>query len=237
MKTLVHQSKSRGHFDHGWLNTYHTFSFGQYYSPERMQFGVLRVLNDDIIAPGTGFGEHPHNNMEIISIPISGELKHKDSMGNVSIINAGDIQVMSAGTGIRHSEFNSSKTIAGNFLQIWILPNQQNVEPRYDQIKIEELSKPNQFYQILSPNPEDTGVWIHQNAWFSMCDLSEGNEANYSLKNSQNGVYLFIIDGEIQFENEILEKRDGAGIWETDSIKIKATKSAKILLMEVPLNL
>ena len=194
MKTELHSAESRGHASHGWLESYHTFSFASYYEPERMHFGVLRVLNDDTVAAGQGFGTHPHNNMEIITIPLEGALEHKDSMGNSSVITAGEIQVMSAGTGIYHSEYNKSEEKEVKFLQIWVFTNRKDVEPRYEQISIRELEKEDVFYQVLSPDREDQGVWIHQDAWFHMGSFSEGSETTYDLRKEGNGVYLFMID-------------------------------------------
>ncbi|MGD9772447.1 MAG: pirin family protein, partial [Parabacteroides sp.] len=168
MKTVLHKAASRGHANHGWLESYHTFSFANYYNPQRIHFGALRVLNDDKVSAGMGFGKHPHDNMEIISIPLSGELEHKDSMGNVAVIKAGEVQVMSAGSGIYHSEFNKREDKEVRFLQIWVFSNKKNVTPRYDQISIKEIAKDNAFYQILSPNSDDQGVWIYQDAWFHL---------------------------------------------------------------------
>jgi redox-sensitive bicupin YhaK (pirin superfamily) len=236
MKTVLHTSESRGHANHGWLDTHHTFSFADYFDPERVQFGMLRVLNDDRVAAGEGFGTHPHDNMEIISIPLFGELEHKDSMGNHGVISTGEIQVMSAGTGITHSEFNKNKDKEVRFLQIWVFPNKRNVTPRYDQVSLTEIEKPNEFYQILSPNPNDQGVWIHQNAWFHLGDLSEGWEGNYELKDPKNGVYFFVIEGEITVAGQKLSRRDGLGVSETESIEITANGLSKLLVMEVPMH-
>lgn len=236
MKTIYHPANSRGHADHGWLDTNHTFSFAGYYNPERMNFGVLRVLNDDKVAAGRGFGTHPHDNMEIISIPIKGALKHQDSMGNTAIIKAGEVQIMSAGTGIMHSEYNESQNEDVEFLQIWMFPNKKNVTPRYDQISLDN-QKNNEFYQVLSPNAEDEGVWAHQNAWFHLADIDGGSEIKYSLKDEKNGVYAFLIDGEVSIENQSMTKKDGMGIWDTDSFKVQATKNAKLLVMEVPMRM
>ncbi|WP_101449881.1 pirin family protein [Aquimarina sp. MAR_2010_214] len=235
MKTIVHKSNTRGKAEHGWLNSHHSFSFANYYDPKRMNFGALRVLNDDIVAPGMGFGKHPHDNMEIISIPLEGDLEHKDSMGNTAVIKQGDIQVMSAGTGIFHSEYNKNTDQEVKFLQIWVIPNKRDVEPRYDQITLHTKNLKNQLYQILSPNTDDSGVWIHQKAWFYMGELEKGNTQNYMLKDPKNGVYAFILDGDVTVEGQNLNKRDGVGLWETDRIKIKADNDSKILLMEVPM--
>ncbi len=237
MKSVLHKANTRGHADHGWLNTNHTFSFANYHNPERMHFGVLRVLNDDIVAPGRGFGTHPHDNMEIISIPLEGDLEHKDSMGNVAVIKQGDVQVMSAGTGIYHSEYNKNRDKTVKFLQIWLFPNKRNVTPRYDQITLENADLKNTLNQILSPTPDDDGVWIHQNAWFHMGRLDKGFETKYTLKDKNNGVYAFVIDGEVTIGDQPLSKRDGYGVWDTDAISIKADSKAQVLLMEVPMTL
>lgn len=237
MKTVLHKADSRGHANHGWLDSHHTFSFANYYNPERIHFGALRVLNDDIVAPGMGFGTHPHDDMEIISIPLRGDLEHKDSMNNVAVINEGDIQVMSAGKGIYHSEYNKNKDKEVNFLQIWIFPKQKDVEPRYDQISIRQLEKPNEFYQILSPNKEDKGVWIHQDAWFHLGKFKANTISEYTLKKSGNGIYAFMIEGKAEINGKLLEKRDGLGILEENSIRIAAEKGSEILLMEIPMSI
>lgn len=236
MNTVLHKASTRGAADHGWLNARHSFSFANYYNPERMNFGVLRVLNDDRIAGGKGFPTHPHDNMEIITIPLEGDLEHKDSMGNSSVIKSGDIQVMSAGTGIRHSEFNHNADSDVKLLQIWLFPNKKNVTPRYDQLSMNDLP-PNQFNQILSPSEEDAGVWIHQDAWFHLGEFDQGQQVSYSLNKSGNGLYAFIINGEVEIEDEKLEKRDGMGIWDTDEVSLSFTGKSKVLLMEVPMSL
>ena len=235
MKSVLHQANTRGGANHGWLNTRHTFSFANYYNPERMHFGVLRVLNDDIIAPGTGFGTHPHDNMEIISIPLEGALEHKDSMGNSQIIKDDEIQVMSAGTGIKHSEYNASKMTQAKFLQIWVFPNKRNVSPRYDQIKIDKNKMKDNFYQILSPSADDEGVWIHQNAWFHLAELNPNKELHYELKDKSNGLYTFVLEGQVKAGNQNLADRDGYGVWETPSLDFVAKTKTRILLMEVPM--
>ena len=237
MNTIVHKANTRGHANHGWLDSHHTFSFANYYNPERMNFGVLRVLNDDRVMEGKGFGTHPHDNMEIISIPLEGDLEHQDSMGNVAVIKEGDVQVMSAGTGITHSEYNKNDNKEVKFLQIWVFPKEKNVVPRYDQISIRDIQKENEFYQVLSPNKDDEGVWIHQDAWFHLGDFGQGASDTYKLKKAGNGVYAFILEGEVEIEDEKLSKRDGMGIWNTDSIEVKASEGARVLLMEVPMNL
>lgn len=237
MNRIIHRAETRGHANHGWLDTHHTFSFANYYNPERMHFGVLRVLNDDRVAAGRGFGKHPHDNMEIVSIPLEGDLEHEDSMGNKSVIKEGDVQVMSAGTGIQHSEFNKNADQEVKFLQIWLFPNQKNVKPRYDQISIAELKKPNALYQILSPKQDDQGVWIYQNAWFHMGDYSTETTETYSLKMHENGVYAFVLKGEVEIEGEALKARDGMGLWEIKEMNIKAQKNSQLLVMEIPMNI
>ena len=235
MNTILHKAGTRGHANHGWLNSYHTFSFANYYNPDRMHFGALRVLNDDTVDEGEGFGTHPHDNMEIISIPLEGDLEHKDSMGNVAVIKEGDVQVMSAGTGIFHSEYNKNSDRKVKFLQIWVFPDKKDVEPRYDQVSLKEIEKKNEFFRILSPDPDDEGVWIHQDAWFYLGDFGEGASSTYKLNKSGNGVYAFIIDGEVEIDGQKLEKRDGYGIWEVTSFNFKSITKSKVLLMEVPM--
>jgi redox-sensitive bicupin YhaK (pirin superfamily) len=225
MNTVLHRADTRGHANHGWLDTYHTFSFANYHNPERMHFGVLRVLNDDRVAEGRGFGTHPHDNMEIISIPLEGDLEHKDSMGNMAVIKEGDVQVLSAGTGIFHSEYNRNQDSEVKFLQIWVFPNKKQVEPRYDQISVRDIEKENQFYQILSPSKDDQGVWIHQNAWFSLGKFSKQTKADYKLHLSNNGVYVFILEGNANIEGQNLEKRDGFGLWDKDNISVIAEEA------------
>ena len=236
-KTILHEASTRDHADHGWLNSYHSFSFANYQNPERVHFGALRVLNDDTVSEGMGFGTHPHDNMEIISIPLEGDLEHKDSMGNTTVIKQGDIQVMSAGTGIRHSEYNKNKDEAVKFLQIWIFPNKKNVNPRYDQITLNEADRHNKLQQILSPNQNDEGVWIYQNAWFHVGRFDKEISADYHFKAKGNGLYIFVLSGDITVDGQQLNSRDGYGIWETDSVNIKATSDAEFLLMEVPINI
>ena len=235
LNTVLHKANTRGHANHGWLEAKHSFSFANYHNPERMHFGVLRVLNDDRIAPARGFGTHPHDNMEIISIPLEGDLEHKDNMGNGTIIKNGDVQVMSAGTGITHSEFNANKDIDVKLLQIWLFPNKKNVTPRYDQISIRDIETKNEFYQILSPNKNDKGVWIHQNAWFHLGEFNTQKSITYSLKDKSNGVYAFVLEGNIVIAGQTLNKRDGFGIWNTDKLEIETEENSKILLMEVPM--
>ncbi|VBB43524.1 Quercetin 2,3-dioxygenase [uncultured Paludibacter sp.] len=235
-KFILHKANTRGKADHGWLKSFHTFSFGHYYDPERVNFGALRVLNDDTIEAGMGFDTHPHQNMEIISIPLEGDLEHRDSMGNVTVIRSGDVQVMSAGTGIYHSEYNYNKDKSGKFLQIWIYPNKKNVTPRYDQISLQIKDRENKLQQILSPNAEDDGVWIYQNAWFYIGNFQKDFSVLYDIKSKENGVYFFTLKGSFEIANQILNTRDGFGIWSVDQIEIKSLENnSEILLMDVPM--
>jgi quercetin 2,3-dioxygenase len=232
---ILHTASSRGHANHGWLNAYHSFSFASWYNPERIQFGMLRVLNDDTVAAGMGFGTHPHDNMEIITIPLEGDLAHKDSMGNAATIKTGDVQVMSAGTGIQHSEFNPNADQHTKLFQIWLFPKYRNVEPRYQQITLDSTKQKNEFAQILSPNEEDEGVWIHQDAWFYLSDFDKDFAKKLALKKEGNGFYIMNIEGEIEVNGEKLEKRDAIGIWETNEIEIKANSDSRFLIMEIPM--
>lgn len=236
MKTIYHAADSRGDANHGWLKSKHTFSFANYHNPERMGFGALRVINDDFVIGGQGFGKHSHRDMEIISIPLSGKLGHGDDIGNNGIIETGEIQVMSAGTGITHSEMNGDDKEDVKFLQIWVIPNKMNVEPRYQQIRIDEIMQPNEFTQVLSPNANDAGVWIHQNAWFSMGDFDKGVTQTYQLKDANNGVYIFVISGKVNVNGNTLDTRDGLGVWDTKNFTMDVEESAKVLLMEVPMS-
>ena len=236
IKTVLHKANTRGHADHGWLNAYHSFSFASWYNPERVQFGMLRVLNDDTIAAGMGFGTHPHDNMEIITIPLEGDLAHKDSMGNAEVIKTGDVQVMSAGTGIQHSEFNPNADQRTKLFQIWVFPKYRNVTPRYQQITLDETEQKNNFAQILSPNADDAGVWIYQDAWFFLADFDKDFSKTYTINKEGNGLYVFVISGSITVDGQELETRDGFGIWDFTNLEIKATTEAKFLLMEIPMN-
>mgnify|MGYP002629903486 FL=1 len=235
MKKAFHAANTRGNANHGWLNANHSFSFANYHNPERMNFGALRVLNDDTIAPGMGFGTHPHENMEIITIPLEGDLEHKDSMGNIGVINEGEIQVMSAGTGVHHSEYNKNANQAVKVLQLWVFPKKQNVTPRYDQMSVRDLKKPNDFYQVLSPNSEDAGMWVHQDTWFHLGEFDVEKSLDYTLKKPGNGVYVFVIEGSFNVEGENLKKRDAIGIWETETINFTVQSESKVLLVEVPM--
>ena len=233
--TVLHKANTRGHANHGWLNAYHSFSFANWYNPERVQFGTLRVLNDDTVSAGMGFGTHPHDNMEIITIPLEGDLAHKDSMGNTETIKTGDVQVMSAGIGIKHSEFNPNDDQRTKLFQIWLFPKVRNVEPRYQQITLDAAKQKNNFAQILSPNPDDEGVWIYQDAWFHLADFENGFSKIYEIKKPENGIYIFVISGTITVDGQELDTRDGLGVTNFETLDIKATSDAKFLLMEIPM--
>lgn len=235
MKKIIHKADSRGHADHGWLNAHHSFSFANYYNPERVRFGLLRVLNDDIVQPGEGFGTHPHDNMEIVTIPLRGELAHKDSTGNKEVIHANEVQIMSAGSGLTHSEFNNSKTDETNLLQIWVFPKERDIKPRYDQKVFKPEDRLNKIQTLVSPKDENA-LWINQDAYFSRTDLEKNKSVEYELNTKKNGVYIFLIDGKIEIDGEIISKRDAIGIQDTDKIKIKAEEKSEVLIIEVPLN-
>ncbi len=238
MKTVIHRAKGRGHINRGWVDTWHTFSYGEYFNAERVHFGALRILNDDTIAPGEqGFGPHERNNMETVSIVLSGNLEHKDGLGNKQTLRKGRIQVMSTGTGVIHSEYNKSPDKPVNFLQIWIVPNRNEVDPRYQSVKIDELLNDNELIEIVKPWPGDgKGAWIYQQAWLSMGRLGKGHEVTYTLKSPGSyGVYLFVIDGEVLFEDDLeLFARDGLAIREAASIRLKAAADTEVLLIEIP---
>ncbi len=234
--TVLHTAASRGHANHGWLDARHTFSFASYHDPNRMHFGALRVLNDDRVAGGMGFGTHPHDNMEIITIPLEGDLQHKDSLGNTAIIRRGMVQVMSAGSGVQHSEFNPNADQHTNLLQIWVFPNKRNVEPRYDELVISDKQQKNALQQVVSPNPDDAGVWIHQDAWFHLGTFDANAQTSYTIKKEGNGVYAFVIKGSFTVAGVELNERDGLGITDTDAFDLTAlSPDSEILLMDVPM--
>lgn len=236
MKTEKHPANTRGHANHGWLDSHHSFSFASYYNPNRMGFGRLRVLNDDKVAGGGGFGTHPHQDMEIISIPLKGALKHKDSMGNEQVMETGEVQVMSAGTGVRHSEYNDSKTEPVHFLQIWVIPNKQGVTPRYQQAHFPKADRQNQWQQIVSPSSTDEGLWIHQNAWFQLGNFEAGQSSTYQFKGQGTGLYIFVLNGSLKVGEQELQTRDGLAIWNTDVVNFQFSEASEVLLMEVPLD-
>jgi redox-sensitive bicupin YhaK (pirin superfamily) len=235
MKTILHKAETRGHANHGWLDSHHTFSFANYHDPSRVHFGVLRVLNDDIVQGGTGFGAHPHDNMEIVSIPLKGALEHNDNTGRHEIIKTNDVQIMSAGTGIVHSEFNATKSDLVNFLQIWLFPKKRDVLPRYEQKTFELSMYENKILTVVSPESNNGAVHINQDAWFNLGNLKKGFSSEYSLHDPTHGLYTFVIEGSVTIEDQTLNRRDGFGVWETDKISIRANGDAQILLIEVPM--
>ena len=235
MKTILYKAGERGHVQHGWLNTYHSFSFGNYYNPNNTNFGALRVLNDDTFGGGMGFGTHPHSNMEIVTLPLSGALKHCDSTGTQGIISQNDVQIMSAGSGIQHSEMNANKNEAVQLLQIWVMPKLYNVTPRYEQKTFDIKSRKNKLQTVVAPDDEGA-VQINQDAWFLLGDLTTGFTDTYSIKNKNNGAYFFVIEGKVEVAGTVLSKRDAVGIWETESIDIKATEKTELLIIDVPMN-
>jgi redox-sensitive bicupin YhaK (pirin superfamily) len=252
MSSILHKANTRGHADHGWLNSFFSFSFAGYYNPQRVQFGVLRVLNDDRVEGGKGFGSHPHDNMEIISIPLEGSLAHEDNMGHKQVVSAGEIQVMSTGSGVFHSEYNNSPDQPAKFLQIWVFPNKLNVTPRYDQVRLDPAKGHNKLQQLIYPYPGSTeragrnenagaadsakGSWIYQDAWFHMGTFDAGRKFTYQPKRSGNGIYLFVIDGAFLYNGQRLEKRDGLGITDVDNLDLEAAEEgSRILIMDVPM--
>lgn len=235
MKKTIHKADSRGLAEHGWLTSRHTFSFADYYDPQKIRFGFLRVLNDDIVQPGMGFGTHPHDNMEIVSIPLHGELAHKDSMGTKQVIKTGDVQIMSAGSGITHSEFNNSDSDIVNFLQIWVFPKERNITPRYDQKTLSLNDRINKIQMIISPEKDSKTLWINQDAYFSLANLDENKSVTYEIKNEGNGLYVFILEGDLIIADETLTKRDAIGLENLNNVEIKANKPSEMLLIEVPM--
>ena len=238
MKKILHPAESRGTADYGWLKARYSFSFANFFNPDRINFGRLRVLNDDIVAPAMGFGKHPHQNMEIVTIPQEGALKHRDSMGNEGVIESGDIQIMSAGSGVEHSEMNANPREPVKLFQIWVIPESDNVEPRYDQKKIASLIEPNTLSTVVRPRSEatDEQLWVHQQAWFNIGEFDTNTETTYDLHKPGHGAYILSINGKVTVEGEELNDRDAIGIWDTDSIGISASKDSKVLLIEVPMN-
>ena len=237
MKTVLHKADTRGHANHGWLDTHHSFSFASWYNPERLHFGELRVLNDDIVAAGKGFGLHPHDNMEIVTIMLDGTLEHRDSMGHTEQLHPNEVQAMSAGTGIQHAEYNASKTDSLNLLQIWVFPDTHNVEPRYNQRKFDPKGRQGKWQFLVAPKQaeEETTLWLHQNTWFARAELNAGGNMDYKLHDQMNGAYLFVIGGSIKVGDKQLNRRDGLGISDLDVVKIEASEDSDVLLIEVPM--
>lgn len=234
MKTILHKASERGHANHGWLDSYHSFSFASWYNPEKIHFGALRVLNDDTVKAGFGFSKHPHDNMEIVSIPTSGDLEHKDSTGRHEIIKQNDVQIMSAGSGIAHSEMNANKNKEVKFFQVWVFPKEHNITPRYEQKTFLPENRKNKIQTVVAPD-DVNAVWINQDAWFSLGSLEKDTEASYNIKKDGNGVYVFVVEGEATVNGQKLGRRDALGIWETNAIDIKADSNAELLLIDVPM--
>ncbi|KAA3610578.1 MAG: pirin family protein [Calditrichaeota bacterium] len=235
MKTVVHKAQSRGFADHGWLKAAHSFSFASYYDPTRIHFGKLRVLNDDIIEAGTGFGTHPHDNMEIVTIPLQGKIAHKDSKGHSQVCGPNEVQVMSAGTGIQHSEYNDSSTEALNLLQLWIFPDADGHEPRYDQMSFAPTEKIDKWQLLVSPQKGPDALWLHQDAWLSISEMRAGLTLPYNIHSKTNGVYAFVIDGDVKIAGENLQRRDALGIWECEKFDTQAVTDAHVVLIEIPM--
>lgn len=236
MKTVFHPAAERGHANHGWLNAHHSFSFASWYDPNKVQFGALRVLNDDIVAAGMGFGMHPHDNMEIITIPLKGDLQHKDSMGNTEVIRSGDVQVMSAGTGVHHSEFNPNHDQEVRLFQIWIFPEKQQVQPRYDQKTFQAADREKSWQNVVSPDGANGSMFIHQQAWISLRKLKAGEQEGYTIGRNGNGAYIMLIEGTATIAGQKVGKRDAVGIWDTDTVAIQAETDLEILVIDVPMN-
>jgi redox-sensitive bicupin YhaK (pirin superfamily) len=236
MKTVFHKASERGHVNHGWLNAKHSFSFASYHDPSKVHFGLLRVLNDDIVAAGSGFGMHPHDNMEIVTIPLKGTLEHRDSMGNIGTIQPNEIQAMSAGSGLMHSEYNHSKTEEINLLQIWVFPKERNITPRYEQKVFNENDKLNKFKTIVSPVKSDDTMWINQDAFFSIGKFEEAKSVDYTIQHEGNGAYIFVIEGGAKIAEQQLSKRDAIGVWDTTNIELSIDANSEILIIEVPMN-
>ncbi|HMJ46757.1 MAG TPA: pirin family protein [Ferruginibacter sp.] len=236
MNITIQKASQRGGANHGWLDAKHYFSFGGYHNPEKVHFGLLRVLNDDTIAGGGAFPTHPHDNMEIVTIPFSGALQHKDSTGGQGIIRSGDIQIMSAGTGVQHSEANASKTDEVTLFQVWIFPKERNIKPRYDQRTFSTEERKNQWKIIVSPVEKDNALWINQDARLALTRVASGKTISYQNAFGGNGVYLVVINGSVEVDGKPLQKRDAAGISGTDSFTIKALEDSELLAIEVPMN-
>ena len=236
MNKIIHKADSRGYADHGWLQSFHSFSFANYHNPEKVRFGLLRVLNDDIVAPGMGFGTHPHDNMEIVTIPLKGELAHQDSTGNKEVIKAGEVQIMSAGSGLTHSEFNNSKKEFVNLFQIWVFPKEKNITPRYDQKIFNPEERKNKFQIVVSPDEKDGALWINQDAYFTLGNFDEGNSVKYEIKKNGNGVYIMITEGSAEIDGEVLSRRDAIGLSDLSSVEIKILAKSELLIIEVPMS-
>jgi redox-sensitive bicupin YhaK (pirin superfamily) len=236
MKTILFKAADRGTADYGWLKPNYYFSFAQYYDNTKVHFGLLRVLNDDFIGGGGSFPTHPHDNMEIVTIPFTGAVKHKDSTGGEGIIQAGDIQIMSAGTGVQHSEANASATEPVTLFQVWIFPKERNIIPRYDQKTFDVTERANKWQTVVSPINADSALWINQDARFSLTNLQAGAAINYTNAFKKNGVFLVVINGTVEINGQQLNKRDALGISETENFTVKALEDAELLAIEIPMN-
>ena len=236
MKTLLFKAADRGTADYGWLKPNYYFSFAQYHNPAKVHFGLLRVLNDDFIGGGGSFPTHPHDNMEIVTIPFTGALKHKDSSGGEGLIKAGDIQIMSAGTGVQHSEANASATEPVTLFQVWIFPKERNINPRYDQKSFDVTERANKWQTVVSPIDADNVLWINQDAKFSLTNLEAGAAINYTNAFKNNGVFLVVINGSVEIDGQQLNKRDALGISEMENFTVKASENAELLAIEIPMN-
>jgi len=236
MKTVYHPASERGHANHGWLDAHHSFSFANWYDEKKVHFGMLRVLNDDTIAAGMGFGTHPHDNMEIVTIPLEGALEHKDNIGGQGVIHKNEVQVMSAGSGVTHSEFNHSKTEPCSLFQLWVFPKEKNVSPRYDQKKFDPTDRKNKFQTLVSPERDGGHLWLHQDTVFSRIDMDKDTSQQYKVRFNGNGVYVMVISGNVRIGEAVMNKRDALGVWETGAFDIKADTNAELLLVEVPMN-
>lgn len=235
MNTILYKAQDRGHANHGWLDSYHSFSFANYYNPGKVHFGALRVLNDDTVKGGYGFGKHPHDNMEIVSIPLSGDLQHQDSTGRNEIIRQGDVQIMSAGSGIAHSEMNANKNKDVKFLQIWVFPKQKNITPRYEQKTFATADRHNAIQTVVAPD-DSKAVFINQDAWFSLASFDKGFSTGYTFKKQGSGLYVFVLEGQVNVAGENLNRRDALGITDAEGVELSATENAEVLLIEVPMN-
>lgn len=237
MKTLLFKAADRGTADYGWLKPNYYFSFAQYHDPAKVHFGLLRVLNDDFIDGGGVFHTHPHDNMEIVTIPFTGAIKHKDSTGGEGVIKAGDVQIMSAGSGVQHSEANASATEPVTLFQIWVFPKERNIKPRYDQKNFDVAERTNKWQTVVSPVDADAALWINQDARFSLTNLQAGKEIDYTNAFKGNGVFLVVINGSIEVDGQQLNKRDALGISEMESFSVKASEDAELLAIEIPMDL
>lgn len=235
MKTIEYKADSRGAADHGWLNARHTFSFANYYDPNRMHFGALRVFNDDIVQGGTGFGKHPHDNMEIVTLVLDGKLRHKDSTGHEGVISPGEVQFMSAGTGVYHSEMNASESEPVNLLQTWVFPKKRDIEPRYGQKHFDYEGNKNRLVEVVSPDEGGESLSLNQEAWYQVGYFDKPTELTYEFHKEGQGVFAFVMEGEADIAGHNLTKRDAMGVYDTEAISLNVSPNTKLLLIEVPM--